>query len=82
VAVARSVAATLVRHSSAPRAIAVLGWVAAGLLVVGAAFPIEHDKHGILWTVRFISFLTFAAFVTATSLRPLARPSRRGRADV
>jgi hypothetical protein len=32
--------------------------------------------------VRFISFLAFAAFVTATSLRLLARPSRRERADV
>jgi hypothetical protein len=75
-AVFATAAATLVWHSSAPRAIAVLGWVAAAFLVLGAAFPIDTDARGPLWTVRFFSFLDFPAFILATSVTLLTRPPR------
>lgn len=80
-AVFAAAAATLIWNSSAPRAIAVLGWVAAGLLVVGAAFPIGTDPHGPLWTIRFVSFLSLAAFVAATSVNLLTRASRPTNSD-
>jgi hypothetical protein len=68
-------AAILVRRARGPWIVAVLGWVAAVLLVTGAAFPIEGDAHGPLWTVRFTGFLTLAAFVLATSAHVLTRVS-------
>ncbi|MEV4512707.1 hypothetical protein AB0K00_27515 [Dactylosporangium sp. NPDC049525] len=66
-------AATLVRHAHGPRIVSALGWAAAALLVAGAAFPIEGAAHGPLWTIRFASFLTLAAFVLATSAHVLTR---------
>lgn len=66
-------AATLVRHAAGPHGVTVLGWAAAALLVAGAAFPIAGNAHGPLWTVRFVSFLTFAAFVLATSVHVMTR---------
>ncbi|MFC4997737.1 hypothetical protein ACFPIJ_07850 [Dactylosporangium cerinum] len=69
-------AATLVRHAAGPRTVAVLGWVAAALLVTGAAFPVAGNAHGPLWTIRFTSFLTLAAFVLATSGHLLTRRPR------
>jgi hypothetical protein len=69
-------AAALVWYSTLPRAVAVLGWIAAPLLVVGAAFPIDPDPRGPLWTIRFVSFIMLALFVLATSILLASRPPR------
>jgi hypothetical protein len=75
------------RPSRATQAIAVLGWIAAGLLTLGAAFPIDDDQRGPLWTVRFSSFVVFALLVLITSVliltqRPDAPATARDRPEV
>ncbi|MET7424585.1 hypothetical protein [Dactylosporangium sp. NPDC005555] len=67
-AVFAAATATLVRNVF----VMALGWTAAVLLTTGAAFPLVSA----LWTVRFVSFLTFAVFVLATSalILSVARP--------
>jgi hypothetical protein len=69
------------------RWIAVLGLVAGGLLVVGAAFPLGRSSVGILFGIRFASFIALALFVVACSLSmllgrgaamPQPRAARRG----
>ncbi|HEX7745960.1 MAG TPA: hypothetical protein VF462_11935 [Micromonosporaceae bacterium] len=69
---ATSAAALLWRASA--RATAVVGWFAATLLIAGAAFPLG-TADGPLWTIRFAGFLALAAFVLATSVTLLRRPS-------
>ncbi|MEU0563193.1 hypothetical protein [Dactylosporangium sp. NPDC006015] len=76
-AVFAAAAATLLRHARAPLATTALGWLAAALLTTGAAFPLAGPDHGPLWTVRFVSFLTLAAFVLATSAHLLTRQQNR-----
>jgi len=62
-------AASVIWHTGALwRWLAILGGIAAILLVAGAAFPIAQDATGPLWTIRFISLIAFALFVVATSL--------------
>ena len=53
------------------RWIAVLGAVAGVLLVLGAAFPLEHRSVGVLFGARFASFIALALFVVASSLSML-----------
>jgi hypothetical protein len=53
------------------RWIAVLGAVAGVLLVLGAAFPLEHRSVGVLFGVRFAGFIALAFFVVASSLNML-----------
>jgi hypothetical protein len=71
-------AAMLVWRSTLSRTIAVLGWCAAPLLVAGAAFPVAGTGHGLLWTIRFVSFVVFAAFILATSVGLLAARQPEG----
>ncbi|MGX6603047.1 hypothetical protein ACWKSP_13040 [Micromonosporaceae bacterium Da 78-11] len=56
------------------RGAAVLGWVAAPLLVVGAAFPLGA-AGGPLLTIRFAGFVVLAGFVLAASVTLLSRPA-------
>ncbi|MDG6107771.1 hypothetical protein [Dactylosporangium aurantiacum] len=69
-------AAALVHHATGPRALTLLGGLAAVLLVAGAAFPVTGTGHGPLWTVRFVSFLALALFVLGTSLYVLTGVGR------
>jgi hypothetical protein len=68
------------------RWLAVIGTVAGVLLITGAAFPIEQDANGVLWGIRFASFISLAIFVLLTSLAQLSSgrshvvPTRAGRA--
>jgi hypothetical protein len=50
---------------------AVLGAAAGVLLVLGAAFPLEHRSNGALFAVRFAGFIGLALFVVACSLSML-----------
>lgn len=72
-AVFAAAGATLLRQAGGPVAGTALGWAAAALLAAGAAFPLGGTEHGPLWTVRFVSFLTLAAFVLTTSAYVLTR---------
>jgi hypothetical protein len=54
------------------RWLAVMGTVAGVLLITGAAFPIEQDANGVLWAIRFASFISLAIFVLLTSLAQLS----------
>jgi hypothetical protein len=65
--------AVLLWQASA-RGAAVVGWLAAPLLIAGAAFPLSA-ANGPLWTIRFAGFLVLAAFVLATSITLLTRPA-------
>jgi uncharacterized protein (UPF0548 family) len=58
------------------RWLAVIGTVAGVLLITGAAFPIEQDANGVLWGIRFASFLSLAIFVLLTSVAQLSKASR------
>ncbi|WP_433045532.1 hypothetical protein [Dactylosporangium sp. CS-033363] len=49
------------------RGLAMFGWLAATLLLAGAAFPLGA-ADGPLWTIRFAGFVVLAAFVAATSI--------------
>jgi hypothetical protein len=69
-AVAASV--VILRTRVLPRLLAPLGAGAGALLVAGAAFPIEGDADGVLWTIRFIGFISFALFVVLTALSLVA----------
>jgi hypothetical protein len=62
-----AVAAGALTWLAGSRGRAVLGWLAAALLVAGAAFPLG-DADGPLWTIRFTGFVVLAAFVAATSV--------------
>jgi len=73
-------AAAQVWFSALPRAIAVIGWLSAPLLIVGAAYPVSPDPRGVLWTIRFVSFIGLALFVLATSITLLARRRQAVRA--
>jgi hypothetical protein len=53
------------------RWIAIVGAVAGVLLMLGAAFPLEHRSVGVLFGVRFASFIALAFFVVASSLSML-----------
>ncbi len=53
------------------RWIAVLGAVAGVLLLLGAAFPLEHRSVGVLFGARFAGFIALALFVVASSLSML-----------
>ena len=50
---------------------AILGAAAGVLLVLGAAFPLEHRSMGVLFAVRFAGFIGLALFVVACSLSML-----------
>src|SRR4029450_4734438 len=57
-------AAVVIRRTRAPPwRLAPGGPVAGALLVAGAAFPVEGNAAGVLWTIRFIGFISFAVFV-------------------
>jgi hypothetical protein len=60
------------------RGLAVVGAGAGVLLITGAAFPIEDDADGILWTVRFASFIALAIFVLLSSVALLSGADRLG----
>jgi hypothetical protein len=64
-----AIAAALVilQTRALPWWLAPVGAGAGALLVVGAAFPIEGNADGVLWTIRFIGFVSFAVFVVLTS---------------
>lgn len=70
---AAAAAAPADRTGPAARATAVLGWIAAALLVAGAAFPIDDDPRGPLWTVRFAGFIAFALLILVTSIGVVGR---------
>lgn len=61
------------RPTGVLRATVILGWIATVLLVVGAAFPIDNNPRGPLWTVRFSSFVALALLVLVTSILVLTR---------
>jgi hypothetical protein len=50
---------------------ALLGVAAGVLLVLGAAFPLEHSSTGPLFAVRFVGFIGLVLFVVACSLSML-----------
>jgi hypothetical protein len=49
------------------RWLAMVGAGAGVLLIIGAAFPIEQDANGVLWGIRFASFISLAVFVLLSS---------------
>jgi hypothetical protein len=66
-------AAVVIRRTRAlPWWLAPVGAVAGALLVAGAAFPVEGNADGVLWTIRFIGFISFAVFVVLTSFSLIA----------
>jgi hypothetical protein len=69
-----AVAAALVilRTRALPWLLAPVGAGAGGLLVIGSAFPLEGNANGVLWTIRFVGFISFALFVVLTSLSLIA----------
>lgn len=81
-----AVATAAWRTATLPRPLALAGWATGALLAVGAAFPIQGGSDGLLFAVRFASFIAFALFVLATSLSLLRaeasspRTPHRGRA--
>jgi hypothetical protein len=54
-----------------PRWLAVVGAIAGVLHVAGAAFPIEGEPDGVLFTLRFLGLIAFALFVLLTSISML-----------
>jgi hypothetical protein len=65
---AAAAAVAILRSGALPRWLAPIGLVAAVLLVAGAAFVLEGTSDGVLWAVRFVSFIVFALFVLAISV--------------
>jgi hypothetical protein len=65
---ATAAAVVILRTRALPWWLAPVGAGAGGLLVVGSAFPVEGNANGVLWTIRFIGFISFALFVVLTSL--------------
>jgi hypothetical protein len=65
---ATAAAVVILRTRALPWWLAPVGAGAGGLLVVGSAFPLEGNANGVLWTIRFIGFISFALFVVLTSL--------------
>lgn len=59
------------KHRALWRWLAVLGAVAGVLLVLGAAFPLEHRSMGVLFAARFAGFLALVIFIVASSLAML-----------
>jgi hypothetical protein len=72
-----AVAAGALAWLAGGRVLAMFGWLAATLLLAGAAFPLGA-ADGPLWTIRFAGFVILAAFVAATSIMLLGprRPAR------
>jgi hypothetical protein len=56
------------RAGGLARVAVALAWIATPLLVVGAAFPIADDPNGLLWTIRFASFVGLALVVLITGI--------------
>jgi len=54
-----------------PRWLAVIGSIAGVLHVAGAAFPIQGEPDGVLFTLRFLGLIAFALFVLLTSISML-----------
>jgi hypothetical protein len=54
------------------RWLAVIGALAGVLLITGAAFPIEQNANGVLWGIRFASFISLAIFVLLSSIALLS----------
>jgi hypothetical protein len=54
-----------------PRWLAVIGSIVGVLHVAGAAFPIEGEPDGVLFTLRFLGLIAFALFVLLTSISML-----------
>lgn len=65
-------ASVILRTRALPWWLAPVGAGAGGLLVVGSAFPLEGSANGVLWTFRFIGFISFAFFVVLTSFSLIA----------
>jgi hypothetical protein len=62
-------AAVVIRRTRAlPLWLAPVGAAAGALLLIGVAFPIERDADGVLWTIRFVGFISFVVFVVLTSI--------------
>ena len=59
------------KHGALWRWLAVLGAVAGVLLVLGAAFPLEHRSMSVLFAARFAGFLALVMFIVASSLAML-----------
>ena len=51
--------------------LAVIGSIAGVLHVAGAAFPIQGEPDGVLFTLRFLGLIAFALFVLLTSISML-----------
>jgi hypothetical protein len=60
-----------------PRWLAVLGSIAGVLHVAGAAFPIEGEPDGVLFTLRFLGLIAFGLFVLGTSISMLTTRAPR-----
>jgi hypothetical protein len=69
---ATAAAVVILQTRVLPRLLAPFGAGAGALLIAGAAFPIEGDADGVLWTIRFIGFISFALFVVLTALSLIA----------
>jgi len=54
-----------------PRWLAVIGAIAGVLHVAGAAFLIQGEPDGVLFTLRFLGLIAFALFVLLTSISML-----------
>jgi hypothetical protein len=63
------------------RWLAVVGAGAGVLLITGAAFPIERDANGVLWAIRFASFISLAIFVLLSSIALLSKAGTRAAAS-
>jgi drug/metabolite transporter (DMT)-like permease len=66
------------KHRALWRWLAVLGAVAGVLLVLGAAFPLEHRSMGVLFAARFAGFLALVIFIVASSLAMLLERGKEG----
>lgn len=63
-----------------PRWLAVIGSIAGVLHVAGAAFPIEGEPDGVLFTLRFAGLIAFGLFVLGISISMLTMREARLRA--
>jgi hypothetical protein len=54
-----------------PRWLAGIGSIAGVLHLAGAAFPIEGEPDGVLFTLRFVGLIAFGLFVLLTSISML-----------
>jgi hypothetical protein len=76
-AVAIAASAVVWATGALPRWLAVVGSIAGVLHVAGAAFPIEGEPDGVLFTLRFLGLIAFGLFVLGTSISLLTTRAPR-----